>query len=132
MGRLRLRPSRIFWIGAAALRVAAALVALGAVARGDFSDTDGRILSTLGAALLAGSTLIAGLTLAERGARAPGWACAAVAVPGFALVLYAIVLDGGGDATRVGWSGGLVLVAALVDGEETRLAPGERLALRGR
>ena len=46
-----LRLSRIFWIGAAAILIAAALVAVAAIVRGDFSDTDGRILGTLGAAL---------------------------------------------------------------------------------
>ena len=40
----RVRLSRIFWIGAAAILVGAALVALAAVVRGDFSENDGRIL----------------------------------------------------------------------------------------
>ena len=48
MTRLRLR--RIFWMGAAAIVVAAAPVALAAV-EGDLSDTDGRILVTLAALL---------------------------------------------------------------------------------
>jgi len=65
----RVRLSRIFWIGAAAILVAAALVALVAVLRGDFSDSDGRILGTLAAALIAGSTLVAGLVLVEHGSR---------------------------------------------------------------
>jgi hypothetical protein len=43
---------RIAWLGAAAILVAAALVALGAILRGDFSDTDGRILGTLAAVQL--------------------------------------------------------------------------------
>ena len=49
MTRLRLR--RIFWMGAAAIVVVAALVALAAVLKGDFSDTDGRTLVTLAALL---------------------------------------------------------------------------------
>lgn len=113
----RIRLSRIFWIGAAAVLVAAALVALSAVLRGDFSDTDGRILGTLAAALLAGSTFVAGLALAERGGRWLGWGAAVVSLPSFGLLAYAIwdfVFDGGGDSWRYGWTGALILVAALI------------------
>jgi hypothetical protein len=42
---------RIAWLGAAATLVVAALVALGAILRGDFSDTDVKILVTLAAVL---------------------------------------------------------------------------------
>jgi hypothetical protein len=114
-----LRLSRIFWIGAAAILVAAALVALVAVLRGDLSDTDGRILGTLASALLAGSTVVAGLALVERGGRALGWLAVGVSIPAFASLVYSIwsfVFDGGGeeDAWRWGWTGALVLLAALV------------------
>jgi hypothetical protein len=125
-----LRPSRVFWIGAAALLVAAALVALGAVVRGSFSDTEGRILGTLGAALLAGSAVVAGLTLVDRGARALGWACAAISLPAFALVVYAIwdfVFDGGGDSWRWGWLGILALVAALIAATARLIARSPRI-----
>ena len=113
---MRIRLSRIFWIGAAAILVAAALVALVAVLRGDFSDTDGRILGTLAASLLAGSTLVAGLALVEKGARVLGWVAVAVAVPAFAAITYSIwfVLDGESDAWRWGWAGILALIAALI------------------
>jgi len=114
----RSRLSRIFWIGAAAILVAAALVALVAVLRGDFSDTDGRILGTLAAALLAGSTLVAGLALVERGGRLLGWSAVAISGPAFAALVYAIwdfVFDGGGDDSwRWGWLGALALIAALI------------------
>ena len=113
----RVRLSRIFWIGAAAILVAAALVALVAVLRGDFSDTDGRILGTLAAALLAGSTLVAGLALAETGERVLGWSAVAVAVPAFASIAYSIwafVFDGEGDVWQWGWAGILALLAALI------------------
>jgi hypothetical protein len=114
----RLRLSRIFWIGAAAILIAAALVALTSVLRGDFSDTDGRILGTLAAALLAGSTVVAGLALVERGGRILGWTTIALSPIGFALLAYAIwefVFDGGEeDAWRWGWAGALMLVAALI------------------
>ena len=113
----RVRLSRIFWIGAAAILVAAALVALVAVLRGDFSDTDGRILGTLAAALLAGSTLVAGLVLTEKGGRVLGWSAVAVAVPAFAAITYSIwgfVFDGEGDVWQWGWAGILALLAALI------------------
>jgi peptidoglycan/LPS O-acetylase OafA/YrhL len=62
----RVRLGRLFWIGAAALLGAAALVAIAAVVRGDFSETDGKILALLGTALLAGGVALAGLALVER------------------------------------------------------------------
>jgi hypothetical protein len=125
-----LRLSRIFWIGAAAILIAAALVALTAVLRGDFSDTDGRILGTLAAALLGGATLISGLALVDRGGRGLGWAAVVVAIPGFALLVYAIwdfVFEGEDDAWQWGWSGALALVAALVAATAQLLARSERV-----
>jgi hypothetical protein len=113
----RSRLSRVFWIGAAAILVAAALVALVAVLRGDFSDTDGRILGTLAAALLAGSTLVAGLALVERDAPMLGWSAVVVSGPAFALIAYAIwdfVFDGEDEEWRWGWLGILSLIAALI------------------
>jgi hypothetical protein len=104
-------------MGAAAILVAAALVALVAVLRGDFSETDGRILGTLAAALLAGSTLVAGLALVERDGRILGWSAVAVSVPAFAALVYAIwdfVFEGDDDSWRWGWLGALALVAALI------------------
>ena len=68
MTRVRLR--RILWIGAAAILVAAALVAATAVLRGGFSETDGKILVTLGALLYAGGTALAGLALGDQIGRA--------------------------------------------------------------
>lgn len=111
------RLTRIFWMGAAAIVVVAALVALIAVLRGDFSDSDARILGTLAAILLAGSTVVAGLALLDRGGRALGWTAIAVAAPSFAMLVYAIwdfVFDGGTDHWRWGWTGALALLAALI------------------
>ena len=72
---MSLRPApRTAWLGAATILVVAALVALGAVARGDFSDTDARILGTLAAVLYTGGALFAGLSVLERGHRGTGWA----------------------------------------------------------
>lgn len=115
MTRSRLR--RVLWVGAAAILISAALVALVAVLSGDFSDTDGRILGTLASVLFAGSTAVAGLALAERGGRLLGWAAVAAAVPAFAALQYAIweiVFDGDSEAWRWGWLGAFVLVAALI------------------
>ena len=90
----RARLARLFWIGAAALLCVAALVALLALLRGSFSDTDGRILLTLGALFLAGSTGIAGYALVERGtARWLGWAIVATAPLWFALLTAGIWSD---------------------------------------
>jgi hypothetical protein len=113
----RRRLARVFWIGAAAALVVAALIALAAVLRGDFSDTDGRILGTLAALLLAGGALISGLVLVDRDDALLGRVAVVVAPVGFALLAYAIwdfVFDGGGDAWRFGWTGALLLIAALV------------------
>ena len=128
----RRRLARIFWIGAAAILVVAALVALAAVVRGDFSDTDGRILGTLAAALFAGSTVIAGLVLAERGGRLLGWTAIALAIPAFAALAYAIwsfVFDGEEDAWQWGWLGILALLAALIAVTARLLARTPRLIL---
>ena len=62
----RARLSRIFWTGAAAILVVAALVAITAVVGGSFSPSDGKTLLTLGVLLLAGATAFAGLSLVER------------------------------------------------------------------
>jgi len=128
--RLRLR--RVAWIGAAAILVVAALVALIAVVRGDFSDTDGRILVTLGALLYTGGAAFAGLVVADRGpARALGWTVAASAPVCLALVLWAIWTfagDGGGneEADKLAWSAVLALLAGLI--ATTGLLLAQRLA----
>ena len=113
----RRRLARTFWIGAAAALVVAALIALAAVLRGDFSDTDGRILATLAALLLAGGTLVSGLVLVDRDDALLGRVAVVVAPIGFGLLAYAIwdfVFDGGGDAWRYGWTGVVLLIATLI------------------
>lgn len=113
----RRRLARTFWIGAAAALVVAALIALAAVLRGDFSDTDGRILGTLAALLLAGGTVVSGLVLVDRDGALLGRVAVVVAPLGFGLLAYAIwdfVFDGGGDAWRYGWTGVVLLIATLI------------------
>jgi hypothetical protein len=125
------RLSRVFWVGAAAILVVAALVALGAIVRGDFSDTDGRILGTLAALLLASGTLISGLMLMEREGALLGRIAIVVSPVGFALLAYAIwdfVFDGGGDEWKYGWLGALMLVAGLIAVTARLLADSRALA----
>ncbi|HWQ24752.1 MAG TPA: hypothetical protein VNK94_11660 [Gaiellaceae bacterium] len=128
----RLRPGRVFWIGAAAILVAAAAVALAAVLRGDFSDTDWRILATLAALLYTGGTALSGLALADRGrARAVAWAVVAAAPVSLALVLWAVwrfVGDGDGETeVKLAWSSVLALLAGLVSTTGLLLARGPLL-----
>jgi len=58
--------------------------------RGDFADTDGRVLGTLAALLLASGTLISGLMLVEREGALLGRIAIVVSSVGFALLAYAI------------------------------------------
>jgi hypothetical protein len=82
---------RLFWIGAAGLLGLAALIAIAALLRGEFTETDGKILGTLGAAFLAGSTSLAGLALVDRRDLVPlGWAVALGGVAGFALLTWQV------------------------------------------
>ena len=77
-----LRLSRVFWIGAAAILIVAALIAVTAILRGDFGDTEAKILGTLLALLVAGATAISGLGLIER--RTAAW-LGGVAIAGAAV-----------------------------------------------
>lgn len=86
---MRLR--RLFWIGAAGLLGLAALISIVALLRGEFTETDGRILATLGAAFVAGAAAIAGLALVERrDGVALGWATAAVTTGAFAVLTWQV------------------------------------------
>lgn len=57
---------RLFWMAAAATLVVAAAIALVAVVAGHFDETDGKILATLGTALLAGACATAAGETASR------------------------------------------------------------------
>lgn len=113
------RFARVFWIAAAATLVVAAFVALAAVLRGDFSDTDGRILGTLAALLYTGGALLSGLALVDRGRAALlGWAIVAASPVTLAFVLRAVwEWMGDGDnhgLWQLAWSSVLVLLAGLM------------------
>jgi hypothetical protein len=103
--RGRARWSRVFWIGAAAILIVAALIAVVAILRGDFSDTEWKILGTLLALLVSGATAISGVALVERGA-APvlAWGAIAVGLAGFAVVT-ASIWNEFGDETLSKWAG---------------------------
>jgi len=82
---------RLFWIGAAALLAAAALIAIVALLRGELTPTDGNILVTLAAAFLAGSAALSGLALIERRDLVPlGWAVVATSAAGFVVLAWQI------------------------------------------
>jgi hypothetical protein len=130
--RFRLR--RIFWRGAAAVLVAAALVGLTAVLKGDFSSTDGRILGTLALLLYAGGALLSGLGLIERG-RGRWLGAAVVSASPVALALMLLWVwtwvDESDHHWRLAWSSVLVLLAGLLAATALLLARSrtlERLA----
>ena len=108
----RARLARLFWIGAAVVLAAAALVAVVAVLSGNFSSTDGKILTTLGSLLLAGATAVTGLSLVERRQLVPlGWAAVVGAVAGFVVLEIALW---GETAGRLAGTAVVVLTGLLL------------------
>ena len=110
-----MRPSaRAAWAAAAVIAVAAALVALLSVIRGDFSETDGQIIGTLGLVLYAGGAAFAGLAVVERGPRL-GWLLVVAAAVCVLLVLPAIwgAFEESGDSD---WELGLGALVTLLAG----------------
>jgi hypothetical protein len=82
---------RLFWIGAAALLGAAALIAIVALVRGEFTETDWNVLASLAITLGAGSTALSGLALLDRKDVVPlGWVAILVAVGGYIAILWDI------------------------------------------
>ncbi len=113
----RRRLARAFWLGAAAILVAAALISLVAILRGSFSDTDGRILGTLGSLLYCGAASLSGLALVDRRVvPALGWAMVGLSTVTFALLVAAIWEWPADDDTqwRLAMSAALYLLAGLV------------------
>ena len=53
-----IRLSRLFGIGAAAILIAAALVAVGSILRGEFGEREVQVLGTLLSLLVVGETVI--------------------------------------------------------------------------
>ncbi len=110
------RLARIFWLGAAALLVVAALVAIVALLRGELTDTDARILLTLGALFVTGATALAGLALVDSDRYATvGWVAAALAPVELATLGYWIWSGTEGDDTlsKVGTTTLLLLAGQI-------------------
>jgi hypothetical protein len=109
---------RLFWIGAAALLGVAALISIVALLRGEFTETDGRILATLGSVFLAGSTSLAGLMLIDRRDLVPlGWIAALGSIVAFVVLALEIwTLDG-----ERGWLIAAVLLAGGLMSTTSRL-----------
>lgn len=108
---MRLR--RLFWVGAAGLLGLAALISIVAILRGEFTETDGKILGTLGAGFLAGSALLAGLALIERREPVPlGWAVVGAGALGFVVLTWQVWT--GFDSERWSLDTITVLLAALM------------------
>jgi hypothetical protein len=113
---------RLFWTGAAALLGVAALVAIVALVRGEFTDTDFNILASLAITLGAGSTALAGLALVERKELTQlGWAAILVAIGGYVTVLW--------DIWTESWDDEATATALLLMGVALLAATG-RLLLR--
>jgi hypothetical protein len=124
------RLARTFWLGAAALLVAAALVAVVALLRGELTDTDAHILLTLGALFGTGATALAGLALADSGRyTALGWTVAALAPVEFATLAYWIWSGSEGDdaLSRMGTTALLLVVGQLAIVTQLLLLANRRL-----
>jgi hypothetical protein len=109
------RYARLFWIGAAGAIVLAALIGISALLRSDFTETDGQVLLTMLALLVASGTAVAGLTVAERGHVAVGWSAVAVAVVSFFFIATA-TWSGFDDETlnKLAGTCALALIATLL------------------
>ena len=104
---------RLFWIGAAGLLGLAALISIAALLRGEFTETDGKILGTLAAAFVAGSLSLAGLALLDRGDLVPlGWAGVVGGIVGF--VLFTWQVWSGFDSEDVMADTSLLVAAGLM------------------
>ena len=113
---MRLR--RFFWIGAAGLLGLAALISIVALLRGEFTETDGRILATLGSTFLAGSTSLAGMALIDRRDLVPlGWVAGLGGLAGFTVLALEIWSFQG----ERGWITAAVLLTAGLMATTSRL-----------
>ncbi len=106
---------RLFWFAAAAALVVGAAVALVAVLSGTFDETDGRILLTLGTALLAGASAVAARGVAETTElRRTGNAVAASAPVLFVVAVVGIWTGGGPTTGRLMGTAYLLMLASLM------------------
>jgi hypothetical protein len=120
------RYARIFWIGAAGAIVLAALIGISALLQSDFTETDGQILLTMLALLVSSGTAVAGLTVAERGHVAIGWAAVAIATICFFLIATATWESFDNDTlSRIARTAALALVTTLLCTTQLVLHRGE-------
>jgi hypothetical protein len=110
---------RVFLFGTITLVSVAALVAIVAVLGGSFGSTEGKIFATIAATFVAGSAIVAGVALIERGAARPlGYAGVALAACGFVLWTEQIWAEHDSEAywkvlgLVLTWSLALLLVTA--------------------
>jgi hypothetical protein len=117
---------RLFWIGAATLLGVAALTGIAAILRGDFNDTDARIVGTSFSLLIGGSSGVLGIALGERRHLEPLGVLIAVAAS-IETILFLVAIWSNSDSSTLGrWVGtaGVLLLAQL-------LLTGQALILRG-
>ena len=112
----RISLARTFWISAAGILILAALIAISALLRSNFTETDGHILLTLLALLVSSGTAVAGLTLVERhGHAALGWGAVAVAVASFIVISMATWNDYDDESLwKLGATAAIALIATLL------------------
>ena len=116
---------RSFWIGAAALLGAAALTAIAAILRGDFSETDAKIVGTSFSLLLGGSSGLLGIALGGRRQLALLGQLVAAAASLETVLLLIAIWNGFNDETLGRWAGtALILLLAQL------LLTGQALILR--
>jgi hypothetical protein len=126
----RVRLSRIFWIGAAATLVVAALIGVAGLLRSEFTETDGKILLTLLALLVAGGAALAGLALLERSSFAFGWFAVVVAVVSFVFITAATWRDFDDDGlTKIAGIAAITLIAVLLVSTQMLLHRGRLMAV---
>jgi hypothetical protein len=127
----RVRLSRIFWIGAAATLVVAALIGVAGILRSDFTETDGKILLTLLTLLVAGGAALAGLALVERSSfTAFGWFATVVAVASFVFITTATWRDFDDDPlTKLAGDAAVTLIAVLLVSTQMLLHRGRLMAV---
>jgi hypothetical protein len=121
---------RIFWLGAAALLVVAALIAIVALLRGELTDTDAHILLTLGALFVTGAGALAGLALVDSNRFTNvGWVAAAAAPVEFTILTYWIWSGSEGDdtITKIGMTTLLAVAGQLAITTQLLLLSSRRL-----
>jgi hypothetical protein len=117
---------RLFWIGAATLLGAAALTAIAAILKGNFSETDAKIVGTSFSLLVGGTSGVLGVALGERRHLEQLGLLVAVAAS-LETVLFLVAIWSNSDSETLGrWVGtaGVLLLAQL-------LLTGQALVLRG-